>query len=563
MSFHAKVIAAPMVLIALLLAGPAGAQQRPPMPEGKSAISGHVSAAHTGKPIRGAIVEIIVYENISSRFRQVTTDADGKFEFTKLPPGQYRLASQASGHVRMEFGQKEPGPPSLLSPSRMIQLTDGESLTSVDFALWPFSAIEGTVIDEFGDPAPNTVIQVSQLQFAGGRKRLMPVGSGPIRPTDDLGRFRFSGLAPGDYYVQAVSGTFADPNAAGGFAITFYPGTSKAAEAQVVTVPPGRDVPGVNFRLVPASMARVAGALVDGAGAPIRGEVMLVPSERTGAVLFVMSRTPADQSGRFVFRNVPPGSYTLQAFGAQPPGGPGNLGAAPFGYLPVDVAGQDLDKLIVTVPKPRTLQGRITFDGDMSRLPKPPEVFISARQVEFESAPIGGGPSPQTVRDDWTFEVNAMSGFRLVSAATRTGGWITHKVQLGGQDVTDTPLDLRESDVTGLEIVLTTRVTTVAGTVVGHDGKALPDITVVVFADDETKWGAWSRSVSFARTDAKGTFGVRGLPAGNYIAVPVRRMLPGEWQDPAFLKAHRVSADAMRFVLSDGGSSTISLTVRK
>lgn len=563
MRLHLRKITASAALIVLMLVSQAVAQQRPVLPEGTATISGHVTAVHTGKPIRSASVEIVIYENISFRFRQVSTDANGKFEFTKLPPGRYRLASQASGHVRMEFGQKEPGPAGLLNPSRTIELTEGQSLTSIDFSLSPFSAIEGTVLDEFGDPAPNVVIQVSQVQFAGGRKRLMPVGSGAIRPTDDLGNFRFSGLAPGDYYVEAVSGTFADPNAAGGFAITFYPGTAKAAEAQVVRLPPGKDVPGVSFRLVPASMARVAGALVDGAGAPSRGEVMLMPSERTGAALFVMSRTSADQNGRFVFRNVPPGSYTIQAFGPQPPGGPGNLGAAAFGYLPVDVAGQDLDKLIVTVPKPRTLQGRISFDGDMSRQPKPAEVYVNVRQVEFESAPIGGGPSPQTIREDWTFEVNAMSGQRLVNAGTRSPGWITHKILLGGQDVTDTPLDFRASDVTGLEIVLTTRISMVEGSVVSDDGKPLPEMAVVVFVDDETKWGTWSRWVSFTFSDAKGAFRVRGLPAGSYIALPVRRMLPGEWQDPGFLKEQRGSASASRFVVTDGGSASVTVTLRK
>ena len=254
--------------LALLLPALAEAAQGPPLKEGTSSISGKVTAADTGKPIRGAIVEIVIYQNISSRFRQVTTDADGKFEFSKLPAGEYQLASQARRYLRMQYGQLQPGPSGLLNPARRIEIMEGQAYTTADFALSSFSAIEGSVVDEFGDPVPNATIQVSQVVFAGGRRRLMPANPdpeiGPPTPTDDLGRFRVGGLAPGDYYVEALSGAFAEPNAAGGFAITFFPGTARPGNAQAVRVTPGTDVSNISFALAPARMARVAGTIVDG-----------------------------------------------------------------------------------------------------------------------------------------------------------------------------------------------------------------------------------------------------------------------------------------------------------
>jgi hypothetical protein len=556
------------VALALLALWPsqATAQRPSPMPLGTSSISGRVTAGDTGKPIRGAVVEIVIYENLSGRFRQVTTDPEGKFEFTKLPPGHYQLAAQATRYLRMQFGQQQPGPAGLLNPARTIDLADAQAFTAADFALSRFCAIEGVIVDEFGDPAPNVAIQVSQVQYAAGRRRLVPANpssdAGPPRPTDDLGHFRVGGLPPGDYYVEALSGAFADPNAAGGFAVTFFPGAPKASGAQAVNLTTGHDALDVSFTLAPAPMARVDGTLVDGGDHPLsRGTLMLVPSERTGTSLFVMARTVSGDNGGFAFRNVPPGTYTIQAFG-RPVGNAGNLGASAFGYETFMVDGQDLVDLKVRVPAPRALRGHITFEGDTSALPKTGDVLVSARPIDFESAPIGGGPPPMTIHDDWTFEVNAMSGLRVVTVGTRQG-WVMKRATLSGQDVTDAPLDLREHDINDLEIVLTLSTTTVTGTVTGRDDKPPPDCSVVVFADDDTKWTIWSRYVAFIRAGPPGTFTVTGLPAGSYVAVAAETLVNGEWQNPEFLRQQRVSTDAVHFTLADGESKTVQLRVRR
>lgn len=550
-------------LVSFLAPTPPAPQTR--MPEGTSTISGRVIADNTGKPIAHAAVDIVIWNNLSGGFKRVFTDDQGHFELTKLPASRYQIAASAPRYARMQYGQQAPGPAGLMNPPRVIDLKDGESFSNADFTLAAFCAIEGTVTDEFGDPAPNVVIQASQVQYAAGVRGLMPanlnVDLGPPRPTDDHGHFRIAGLPPGTYYIEALAGAFADPNAAGGFAITFYPGTTDASGARAVTLKNGIDAVGVNFTLTPGPSATIGGIIQDGSGAPVPGaNLVLMPARLADLALTAMMRGVATEIGGFTFRNVPAGTYTIQAFGRPPAGA--SLAAAPFGYLTVSVAERDLDHVVITIPPPRTIRGHITFDDTSVPAPAPADVRFSAPPVEFESAPImGGGPPPTIVRDDWTFEIGAMSGMRRIQGGG--AGWIVKSVFQGGRDVTDAALDLREKDVNDIDVTLTRRLSAVTGTVVTDDHKPLTDYNVVIFADDETKWGVWSRYVVSSRTNSTGIFSVRGLPPGSYVAIPLATLLAGEWQDPAFLRAQQAKQDAVRFTLGDGGTQAVQLIVRK
>jgi protocatechuate 3,4-dioxygenase beta subunit len=543
------------------------AQQNPQslMPPGTGSISGRILAGDTGRPLAGALVEIVIYNNLSFHFRQVLTDDQGKFVFTELPAGGFQVQASASRYLAMQFGQLEPGPAGMLNPPRAIQLADKQQFADANFTLQRFGAIEGVITDERGDPAPNVSVQIAQILYAGGMRRLAPVNvsrdAGPVRPTDDLGHFRIGGLAPGKYYVTALAGAFADPSAAGGFAITFYPGTTDPAAAQTVTLPGGKDVADVSFSLVPAKTAVVAGTLVDEASAPLpRSTLMLMPADSGKPTLTATIRTVTGDQGDFAFRNVPPGDYTIQAFGKQP-ANVGNLGAAPFGFLTVHVGVDDTSHVTVHVPAPRTLRGRITFDDDAAPKPKSDSTPIQLRPVEFESSPMGGGPAPFTVHEDWTFEVSAMSGRRIV-VPIAPAGWFLKSAQLNGQDVTDTPLDFRENDVNGLELVYTRRATTVNATLTLPEGRKVADYNVLVFSSDDRRWTIWSRYVSVARPNQQGAFVIRNLPPGQYVAVVVGSLSAGEWQDPEFLRQLRDGGTGVPFSLGEAATANVQLTAK-
>jgi hypothetical protein len=83
-----------LLLAGLLSACTLAAQPKP----GAGSIEGHVLNSLTGEPLRKATVIAIL---TSSPMRQLAddTDAAGKFQFTGLPPGTYKLSASRAGFL--------------------------------------------------------------------------------------------------------------------------------------------------------------------------------------------------------------------------------------------------------------------------------------------------------------------------------------------------------------------------------------------------------------------------------------------------------------------------------
>ena len=75
-------------------------------------------------------------------------------------------------------------------------------------------------------------------------------------------------------------------------------------------------------------------------------------------------------------------------------------------------------------------------------------------------------------------------------------GWFLKSVTHEGKDLTDTGYDFKPGEqVSGIQIVLTRRATTMTGTVQAEGGAPVSDYSVVAFSADRSKWGYLTRFV--------------------------------------------------------------------
>jgi protocatechuate 3,4-dioxygenase beta subunit len=396
--------------------------------------------------------------------------------------------------------------------------------------------------------------------------------------TDDLGQFRIWGLPPGEYIVSATLRSFnivdaqmqtGATNEATGYAPTYYPGTGNVAEAQRVALTLGAEASVAEFALLPVRTAKITGTVVDAEGKPVReGFVSLMQSQPIGGGEGMMffggmgggGRIGAD--GSFTLSNVTPGEYALQARvrRTKPGEAPGPEFAMPgegeMAMTTVNVAGEDLVGVVLVATRGARMTGRVTFEGTAPPASSIENLRIFAQASGGEPMMMMGG-MPARVGVDGKFELTGLHGRRLMRTMGASG-WYLKSVRLDGRDTVDTPIEFKGSEeITNVEIVLTTTMVQISGTVTGSDGKPVKDYSVVVFPEDKALWTPDSRYFSQARPDQDGRFKVVGLPGETYLVAALDYVDSQEWRDPEFLG--RLSEAATRVAAGDGETKDVTL----
>lgn len=161
-------------------------QGRDSRPADSGVIAGTLIAADTRLPIRDARVAL-VGEALRDTL-VVTTDENGAFVFSGVPPGRLWIWATKPGFVTTSYGERTAGSGKRGSP---IDLSVRQTVERLTFQLPRASVVTGVVTNEFGEAVTGCLVLARRYAMVAGRRTVQILGTAQ---TDDRGAFRVSSL---------------------------------------------------------------------------------------------------------------------------------------------------------------------------------------------------------------------------------------------------------------------------------------------------------------------------------------------------------------------------------
>ena len=512
-----------------------GADEKP------GAIRGHVTAADTGRPLRRAKITLIPAAQIPGAIAPppAFTNGAGRFEARGVPPGAYFVSAARTGYLTLQHGQRRPREKGVA-----VEVRAGQTVERIDIALPRGAVLGGVVVDELGEPYPGVRVDALRIWYDRGRRRLLPAG---VATSDDLGWFRIPGLEPGNYYLGASSSdTWRNKKKEMlGYDSSYFPG-GPIELAQPISLAASEIRLGLQIALQASRTVQISGRVIRETGEPVPGRGVTLAYSYPGVMMTAgmrSARTEAD--GRFQFKGIAGGTYLVIAAGA------GER---------VRVADQDINDVLLVVRTGSTILGTLVTDEGTEPPFGPSGVSVLLDTSSDDVLPTVRVVSVDT---DWSFKLTSVGGPFLFRLRGLPKGWMLGSVRFGENEITDSPWDVPTGgkELSGLTMVVTRKVGSLAGTVTDADGKPTSAAVVVIFSDDPDLWIPGSRFTQTTRPVSDGTFSITNLPGGGYYAIARDYIEEGLWEVPGFLEEAR--AEAVPFTLSEGGSATVTLKLPK
>ena len=524
----------------------------PPAPAGTAAISGLATSEDGSRPVRFAYVLLI--GTTTGVVKVSSTDGDGKFTFSSLPPDRYTVGVSKLPYIGTIAGSKRPG-----RPGTPIVVAAGQKVGNVSVRMPMGAVITGVITDDKGMPAANVAVTLHQWRMQEGERTLTSTG---IVTADERGRYRFHGLMPGEYLVAAMPLTFplgaralttaevdaalrsespsvpATPPAPVSYVPVFFPGSTRPADATPILLATAEERQNVDFRVEAFTVSRVEGTVATNDGQPLAQARIIIQS--VGSLLSRASAITVGADGRFSFSNAP-GRYSLIATGTGPQQGQ-------FASAMVDIAGADIFGLQLLMRPTMTLNGQLMFEG-RATAPSPAGRRIPFRQFG-SGAPQGGlgGPVISAASPTGAFTLTGLTPGRYqiggplgFGPTADTMTWALKSVLVDGADITDRILEVSgDTPPKNVVVTYTDQFQELSGKLQSQSGAPATDYTILVFPEDKAYWIQGSRRIVTTRPGTDGKFTLSGagpttLPPGRYLIAAVTDLGRDEQFDPAFL----------------------------
>ena len=523
------------------------AEAQTPPPAVSGGISGIVLDAGSHSPLRRAVVTLSTVE-AKPQDAVAWTDGNGRFSFGYLPAGRYQLWVKKEGYLAAAYGAE-----SFRRPPATIQLAAGQFRNDFVFRLRPMTSITGVVLDDDGDPLPGVQVMAMRSAFRRQKRRLL---AGQVTTTDSGGRYRFANVAPGQYAVVANDwnrpAVRMHPEATAGetpqeycYGVQYFPGTSHAEEATIITVQPGQEISRIDFRLSALPSVSIAGKILVPADAGPLKDAFVNISRTDSVNQMVTGAGVSGPDNTFMRGQLTSGSYVLVAQASID-------GKTYRAVQTVDLGPEGLHNIAIPLEAGIDLSGSVSVEGPEAG--KNPVSFVNL--TPGDDIPWNRPPLRAIVKKDGTFKITGVPpGVWDIGVGPIPRGGYLKSMQLGDQDVLTEEMAIRSTTSEALKIVVSTRGATIDGDAVQGDE---PARGVVVLAPDGKFRHVTSFHV-FAETNDKGHFEIRGATPGEYRLYAFEEFDRESIQDPDFLKPFEKFSVPVTLREGPNGSQKLSL----
>jgi len=478
----------------------------------RASVEGQVVNQRTGAPVAGAQIRLLGPDGSRT---QAATDRKGRFIFSGLEAGHYRVQAVRAGFVPLEPWA-----------TTILNLAAGDQMKDFTVRLTPQAAISGMLLDADGAPLAYVYVNILRYTWRGGKRALTSLGGAQ---TNDVGEFRIAALAAGDYFLRAEPHELAVPPGEDKikrfYVNTWFPGVTEAGAAAPLHLAAGDERAGLAFTLRMSTVVKVRGRVMrPRAKSEANAVVNLFSADDSGDTDIVGAAGANGPEGAFVIPGVPAGSYRIQAQLIDPAATRQDIFSA---SQIIQVGDSDVEGITLSPAPPQVLTGLVTWEG------KPPKdtgrCFVG----------LGGGPSavmnnlpPATVKADGAFSLELAPGSFELSARCEAKGSYMKAARMGDADILDVGIDGAAPPAGPLQVTMATGAAEIEGTVLDADSHPVGGATVVAIPDASKRAALFLRDI----TDQNGHFKLSDIVPGAYSLYAWGEVENEAWRNDEFIK---------------------------
>lgn len=553
------------------------ADRREPEPDalpksGPFQISGVLVEQLSGRPIPRGRVAICDAGHPCDPFAAVVTADDGRFSFSRLGEGKYILSGSRKGQGYSYYDSHD-------GFTTGIAVGPGMDTPNLVFRLPDYSSLSGRITDEAGEPVHKARVL---LYWPGTRYGIQRVHSSFQAQTNEQGTYHFDALGPGKYFMAVMaspwyaqrpaasqhvqpafysffsrdnprSGTYLEDQGPSpldvAYPLTFYPGTSEASAASLITLRSGEHfIADLALKPVPALHVFLSTSEAGDKEEAAKLESAEIQTRLwNGSPLDVPAETRILSSGQIDITGIIPGHYQVKVQTVQN----NRVTVAEKGEMDVFSSGET----ILAHEKPSVhLTADVQFEGapDLSLNPANESLFVS----DFESPKLYtvSVPAPGT----FAFQEPVEPGNYQLSMNSSSPHFIK-ALSASGATVIGNGIKIDGSSPVRVNVT------------VAFDGAI---VTGVALRDGKPFAGAMILLAPLARVDpmlnrslfkqdqsnSDGSFGMGAIAPGKYVLLAIENGWDLEWRNPGVLQPYLSHAVVLE--VEEKGKYNVNVTVQ-